>query len=107
MSLPNLKTSRSFPSVENINGVAKQIGNGVSRSSSAPSPTNVDRSAREGQNQSNFSELLKSSLQLQNEISGTFEELCGVNRQVRVDIDDFCHIRDNSTSNIDNVAEIE
>lgn len=107
MSLPNLKTSKSFPSEENINGVANPIDNGVLRSISAPSPTTVDRSVREGQNQSNVSELLKSSLGLQNEISGTFEELCGVNRQVRVDIDDFCHIRDNSTTNINNVTEVE
>ncbi|GAV55292.1 hypothetical protein ZYGR_0AS06160 [Zygosaccharomyces rouxii] len=107
MSLPNLKTSRSFPSEENSDNVTKPISSAVLRRSSVPSPTHVDPPPQENLNQSNLSELLKSSWKLQNEINSTFEELCGVNRQVRVDIDDFCHIRDNSTTNINNATEVE
>lgn len=45
------------------------------------------------------SQLIRSSVQLQAEINALFVELSDLNRQVRVDIDDFCNIYENSLLN--------
>ena len=50
------------------------------------------------------SELLKQSLQLQEEINNIFHELSSLNRQVRIDIDDFCNIYENSIMNVNESA---
>lgn len=47
-------------------------------------------------------ELLKESKDLQNDINIIFAELSDLNRQVRIDIDDFCHIGVHSNTTIDN-----
>lgn len=107
MDLPNLKASKSFPGDENLNNSIKSSNGGILRSSSVPSPTDVDSSSKRDQTRGNLSELLKSSWQLQNEINGIFEELRGVNLQVRADIDDFCRIRDNSNTNINNPTDAD
>ncbi|CAR28883.1 hypothetical protein ZYGR_0U02410 [Zygosaccharomyces rouxii] len=107
MSLPSLEISKSSASEENLDNVSKPISSGTLRSSSVPSPASVNVLSQGTRDQGNLSELSKSSWQLQNEINGIFEELCSVNRQVRVDIDDFCHIRDNSTTNINNATQVD
>lgn len=47
-------------------------------------------------------ELLKESKDLQNDINIIFAELSDLNRQVRIDIDDFCRIGVHSNTTIDN-----
>lgn len=105
MSVSNLDISKSNSSEQTLDNMSKPISSGTLRSKSLPS--NVHSPSEQNQNRKDLSGLLKSSLDLQNEINGIFEELCTVNRQVRVDIDDFCHIRDNSTTQVNNVSQAD
>lgn len=53
---------------------------------------------------SSIKELIRESQELQNEINSIFAELSDINRQVKIDIDDFCHIGLHSTSSILNAS---
>lgn len=50
--------------------------------------------------------LLERSQLLQTEIGAIFAKFCDINRQLRIDIDDFCDICDNSIANATN-ANVE
>ncbi|QLG73888.1 hypothetical protein HG535_0F04000 [Zygotorulaspora mrakii] len=47
--------------------------------------------------------MIKSSQSLQQEINGIFAQLNDLNRQVRIDIDDFCNIGMRNSTTLNNV----
>ncbi|KAL3237697.1 uncharacterized protein RNJ42_00684 [Nakaseomyces bracarensis] len=51
-------------------------------------------------------ELIDRSVQLQAEINSVFAELSDLNRQVRIDIDDFCNIYENSLLNANDTTNV-
>lgn len=53
---------------------------------------------------SSVGELIRESQALQNEINSIFAELSDINRQVKIDIDEFCHIGLHSTSSMLNAS---
>lgn len=56
-----------------------------------------------GEADPSLKDLIESSQRLQSEITDIFAKIKDLNRQVRIDIDDFCHIGVHNTTSTDNV----
>lgn len=60
-----------------------------------------------GEDKNTMADLIKDSQGLQKEINTIFAELSDINRQVRIDIDEFCRIGLHNTSSILNNSRLE
>lgn len=69
--------------------------------------TRSDLSHISEQKEQSIGDLVKESQELQKDINSIFAELSDINRQVRIDIDDFCRIGLNNTSSILNSSRSE
>lgn len=84
--------------------IEDSLGN-LSKSSNAKNLDHAHLSSnttREHGDKKSIHKLLKESQDLQSEINIIFAELSDLNRKVRIDIDDFCHIGVHSNTTIDN-----
>ncbi|QLQ82341.1 hypothetical protein HG537_0H01020 [Torulaspora globosa] len=80
------------------------MSNGVSETVNLTRSDISFSSEQEGQS---IGDLIKESQRLQKDINSIFAELSDINRQVRIDIDDFCRIGLHNTSNILNSSSSE
>lgn len=63
-------------------------------------PSLVESKSNLSQNSSSVKDLIGEAQELQSEINSIFAELSDINRQVKIDIDEFCHIGLQNTSSI-------
>ncbi|QLL31933.1 hypothetical protein HG536_0C01000 [Torulaspora globosa] len=81
-----------------------QVSNGVSENGNL---TRSDISSLSDQKEQSIADLINESQRLQKDINSIFAELSDINRQVRIDIDDFCRIGLHNTSAILNSSSSE
>lgn len=98
------------PDLEKMDTSAKLTGiDGTAQEANAVSEnlTRSDISLSSEQEEQSIGDLIKESQRLQKYINSIFAELSDINRQVRIDIDDFCRIGLHNTSTILNSSSPE